>query len=134
MIKKIQVKETTEREVINCDWCKAEIPFRGHGFTCLSCGKITCGDCWTKKKPFHFFEVEYGKTLEPNCGRGEGRERAQFCSVCIGRGRDRLIREMFKDVANDELILEQFRAYRSRQIRVKINREIQCREERFGLR
>ena len=133
MIKKIQVQETAEREIINCDWCNAEIPYRGHGFTCLSCGKITCSDCCQAKKHFHFFEVEYGKMLEPNCGQGVSRERAQFCSVCIGRGRDKLITAMFKDVANDELILAQFREYRKRQIRDKINNEIRRREKRFGL-
>ena len=126
---KKQISETAERTVQFCDWCKKELKYGG--FTCLSCGKTTCSDCWQEKKHFHFFESEHGKTLSPNCGQGVPRDRAQFCSVCIGRGRDKLITALFKDVANDELILAQFREYRSRQIRDKINREIRRREERF---
>ena len=132
MIKKIQIKETTEKEVITCDWCQGSIPYRGHGFTCLSCGRITCSECYAEKSQFKCFDDNYGQNLS-SMGQVQHRQRACFCTECIGRGRDKLILAMFKDEENEAWITEQFREYRRRQIRDKINREICRREKRFGM-
>ncbi len=129
---KIQTKETVEKTVWSCDWCKTELEWLGQGFRCLSCGRVICSNCFCEKKNLKSFEGSYGHRFDSTFGEGQSRQRADFCTDCLGRGRDRLIIALLKDEQNEQWILEQFREYRRRQQRTAINAEIERREKWYG--